>query len=87
MLEHGRRVGEFFDGNGKISLYLVIQNVLTGKSISDVPISGVRLEEYEEHLEGENKKTFLRFLRKMLQWRPEDRSTARELLGDPWLTS
>ena len=45
------------------------------------------LEESEERLSGENKRAFLVFVRRMLQWRPEDRATARELLEDPWLCS
>ncbi|KAF3492325.1 protein kinase domain-containing protein [Arthroderma uncinatum] len=44
------------------------------------------LEESEEYLEGENKKLFLRFMRKMLTWAPEERHSARELLLDDWLS-
>lgn len=36
-------------------------------------------------LEGKNKEMFIAFIRGMLQWRPEDRKTAKELLQDPWL--
>lgn len=36
-------------------------------------------------LQGDEKSLFLTFIRRMLQWLPEDRSTARELLEDPWL--
>jgi len=36
-------------------------------------------------LEGEEKRLFLSFVSKMLQWLPEDRKTAKELLEDPWL--
>jgi serine/threonine protein kinase len=43
------------------------------------------LEKSEEYLEGKNKEMFLKFMRKMLQWRPEDRQTAKQLLEDPWL--
>jgi serine/threonine protein kinase len=43
------------------------------------------LETSEEFLEGRNKEMFLAFMRKMLQRRPEDRKTAKELLQDPWL--
>ena len=43
------------------------------------------LEESEENLEGSNKEAFLRFMRKMLQWRPEERQTASQLLEDEWL--
>lgn len=46
------------------------------------------LEESEERLEGSNKETFLDFVRKMIQWRPEDRQTARQLLeSDEWLNA
>ncbi|RAH40949.1 kinase-like protein [Aspergillus brunneoviolaceus CBS 621.78] len=41
----------------------------------------------EENLEGEPRLLFLRFLRKVLQWKPEERFSARELLDDPWLRS
>jgi len=43
------------------------------------------LESSEENLEGRRKELFLQFMRKMLQWAPEDRQSAAELLHDPWL--
>lgn len=43
------------------------------------------LEKSEELLQGQNKEVFLAFMRNILQWRPEDRETAKELLNDPWL--
>jgi hypothetical protein len=43
------------------------------------------LERSEKFLEEKNKEMFLLFMRGMLQWRPEDRKTAKELLDDPWL--
>jgi len=43
------------------------------------------LEESERFLDGESKKQFLEFMRSMLQWLPEERKTAEELLKDPWL--
>lgn len=36
-------------------------------------------------LEGEDKELFLDFARKMLQWLPEDRWSAKQLLEHPWL--
>lgn len=62
-------------------------NVLIGKFIADVPLSQRSLEQAETRLEGHNKELFLSFVRSMLQWRPEDRKTAKELLEDPWLNS
>ncbi|ATY59030.1 serine threonine [Cordyceps militaris] len=43
------------------------------------------LEDEEENLQGDEKAEFLSFLRKMLQWRPEDRASAADLMKDPWL--
>jgi hypothetical protein len=28
---------------------------------------------------------FIQFVKRMIKWRPEERSTAKELLQDPWL--
>jgi len=28
---------------------------------------------------------FIEFIRRMIKWHPEERSTAKELLQDPWL--
>jgi serine/threonine-protein kinase SRPK3 len=39
----------------------------------------------EKQLEGDEKVQFLNFVKKMLKWKPEDRSSARELLDDLWL--
>jgi len=36
---------------------------------------------------GKKKELFLSFIRRMLQWAPEDRDTAKELREDPWLRS
>ena len=43
------------------------------------------LEERETTLEGQEKEQFLRLVRKMLQWEPEKRSSAKELEQDEWL--
>lgn len=61
---------------------------LAGKWRNEVPIpESTTLEENECFLEGENKDKFIKFVKAMLQWRPEDRKTAKELLQDPWLNS
>lgn len=49
------------------------------------PIPDVTLKALGAKIEGTDKEGFYRFLRKALQWRPEDRPTARELLNDEWL--
>ena len=43
------------------------------------------LENSINNMGGEDKKLFIEFVRKMLQWLPENRSPAKELLADPWL--
>ncbi|KAF9446165.1 CMGC/SRPK protein kinase [Macrolepiota fuliginosa MF-IS2] len=43
------------------------------------------LEDAEKQLQGEEKVLFLNFARRMLKWKPEERSSAGELLSDPWL--
>ncbi|KAK4154729.1 kinase-like domain-containing protein [Chaetomidium leptoderma] len=74
LLHRGIRSSEFFAEDGRW--------------IADVEIpKDISLEASEERLEGENKAMFLEFMRGMLQWRPEDRKTARELAEDPWLNS
>ena len=45
----------------------------------------VRLEDSVPSLEGEDKRLFLDLIKQMLQWLPEDRKTAKELLEHPWL--
>ena len=50
-----------------------------------VEILPTSLEDSEEQLYGENKASFLDFMRKMLRWEPEKRYTAKQLLDHPWL--
>lgn len=44
------------------------------------------LEDAERKLNGEDKTQFLRFIRRMLKWKPEERESAQELLKDSWLS-
>lgn len=89
MLERGARSKEFFDGEGETALpkyRLKLTEVLLGNWIAEIYIpQGLTLERLEENLDGEKKEEFLQFVRCMLQWRPEDRWTAKELLGHPWM--
>lgn len=45
----------------------------------------IPLEDWETSLEGIVKIRFLRLVRKMLQWDPNRRSSAKELLEDEWI--
>ncbi|ELR03273.1 hypothetical protein VC83_07278 [Pseudogymnoascus destructans] len=49
------------------------------------PVLSVSWEDSERNLEGNNKKGFLDFVRKMVRWTPESRASPSELLEDPWL--
>ncbi|GKZ46669.1 hypothetical protein AbraIFM66951_009808 [Aspergillus brasiliensis] len=37
-------------------------------------------------LHGEDQRLFIEFVRRMLRWEPERRSSAKELYNDPWLS-
>ena len=43
------------------------------------------LEDAEKQLKGEEKAVFFSFVKRMLRWKPKKRSSAKELLDDPWL--
>jgi hypothetical protein len=51
----------------------------------DLIPTDLKLEDTVTAIEGDPKKEFLRFVRQMLKWRPEERKTAKELADDPWL--
>ncbi|KAL1386112.1 kinase-like domain-containing protein [Phyllosticta capitalensis] len=67
----------------------------TGEFCAGIPIpESTPLEKRETTIAGEeeageeevgDRLLFLRFMRKMLQWEPEKRSSARELLEDEWI--
>lgn len=48
-------------------------------------VAQMSLEAEATALEGAAREDFLRFLRRLLQWDPVKRPSARELLKDPWL--
>ncbi|QMW26721.1 hypothetical protein G4B84_001966 [Aspergillus flavus NRRL3357] len=56
-----------------------------GKWKNLVPVPDRTLEKLAVNIQGEDVEGFLRWLRLALQWNPEDRPTALELLMDPWL--
>lgn len=62
---------EFFEGDG------------SWKGLAPIPDRS--LETCETRLSGDNKTRFLTFIRRMLQWKPEARYTAKQLLEDSWL--
>ncbi|GIK01528.1 hypothetical protein Aspvir_005566 [Aspergillus viridinutans] len=78
---------------GSPPLSLLAQGKLSSKFFSDegdfcagIPLQDrIPLEERETTLEGQDKAIFLRFMRKMLQWEPGKRSSAKELEEDEWI--
>ena len=54
--------------------------------MAECPIPQTSLEDFVTTIPpGEEKEMFLRFIRKLLTWDPEDRGTANELIEDEWL--
>ncbi|RMD42050.1 hypothetical protein DV735_g3094, partial [Chaetothyriales sp. CBS 134920] len=47
--------------------------------------SGFSFETTLSRVSGQEKTKLIDFVRRMLRWNPNERSTARELLQDPWL--
>ncbi|TFY69311.1 hypothetical protein EVJ58_g489 [Rhodofomes roseus] len=64
-----------------------ILNSHAGNWKGDADIPDASLEHAEEDWAGEDKVLFLRFVRKMLKWKLEERASAKELLDDPWLNA
>lgn len=60
-------------------------NIMKGTWKGIVPIPEQSLESLESRLDGDDKRLFLQFIRKVLQWVPEERPTAAELLLDEWV--
>lgn len=57
---------------------------MTGQFRKGQEVIQTSLEAEESKLEGYEKKEFVRFVSRMLQWDPEKRPTAKELAEDPW---
>ena len=38
-------------------------------------------------ISGEDKEMFIELVKKMIRWQPNERSTAKELLKDPWFNT
>ncbi|KAK5996745.1 putative serine/threonine-protein kinase dyrk2-like protein [Cladobotryum mycophilum] len=74
LLVKGRRTFIFYhpDGTFKTPTTPVPQTFTFANSLSNFETE-------------QDKQLFTNFVRRMLKWAPEERSTARELLSDPWL--
>ncbi|GFF55895.1 hypothetical protein IFM58399_10185 [Aspergillus lentulus] len=72
LLSQGRLSHKFFSDEGDFCAGIPLQH-------------RIPLEERETALEGQDKASFLRFMRNMLQWEPGKRSSAKELGEDDWI--
>ena len=55
-----------------------------GEWIGQVPIPEKSLENSEARLQGEEKESFLDFMRTMLQWKPGDRDAIEDVFREEW---
>jgi len=59
---------------------------LEGTLLPSIPtVDRTSIEQRESTLEGEDKAKFLTLMRRMLQWDPEKRSSAKDLQQDEWM--
>jgi hypothetical protein len=87
LLARGRRAGEFFDpGTGAFRAGIPLPAVARSLEDRETTLAEAAGEPGEQQQEQqEDRAAFLRLMRKMLQWEPEKRSTARELVADEWI--
>ncbi|KAG8667810.1 hypothetical protein FPOAC1_012649 [Fusarium poae] len=72
LLSRGQRTSMFYKPDGEL------------KDPDRIPYD-FNFENTINCMSGEEKLRFIQFIRRMVKWSPEERSTARELLEDPWL--
>jgi hypothetical protein len=75
----------FWDKEGLVHPTRCLFNVLTrylGRWKGAAPIPETSPIEAEQRLEGEEQEQFLRLIKKMLQWKPEDRSSIEDVFID-----
>ena len=86
LLERGQFSSTFFYEEGAWLQEIQGHSVMVLTQLRKLhPRYQIRTEDEEENLEGEEKKVFIQFLKKMTQWLPEDRLSAKELMEDLWL--
>jgi serine/threonine-protein kinase SRPK3 len=86
-LQRSEKSKQYWDDDGNFNTLLPDDPILTchpDEWIGQVPIPEKSLESSEARLQGEEKESFLDFMRTMLQWKPEDRSTIEGVLREEW---
>ncbi|CAG7991154.1 unnamed protein product [Penicillium salamii] len=71
-VRHGKRTSMFYTAAGTLKR-------------EDLVPSNFSFESTISKFDGEEKRMFISFVKRMIKWKPEERSTAAELLQDPWL--
>ncbi|KAG5297006.1 protein kinase [Histoplasma ohiense] len=72
LLDQGSETTKYFDHSGAFRYPELIPE-------------GLSLVDSLNQIEGEDKVSFLDFIMRMLRWQPEECSSAKDLLADPWL--
>jgi serine/threonine protein kinase len=89
LVARGLPRSKFFSDQGQpLLLCMAVPDVnySPGEFQSDIKVPHpVSLEQLETNLEDADKQLFMCFIRKMLQWDPQNRHTAKQLLEDEWL--
>ncbi|KAI9932453.1 hypothetical protein ASPWEDRAFT_189230 [Aspergillus wentii DTO 134E9] len=72
LLSHGKETSRFFDAQGQFKFPELI-------SKKDLISMATEIDD------DDGMSQFVDFVSRMLRWRPEDRTTAQDLLSHPWL--
>ncbi|KAK4495633.1 hypothetical protein PRZ48_012901 [Zasmidium cellare] len=92
-LQRSRKCEKYWDQNGEpgttqqLGHAVALTYETTGNWIGDVAIPDQSLAFKERRLSGNEKAHFLAFMRKMLQWKPEDRSDWNDVFFSEWLVA
>ncbi|RAL12216.1 kinase-like protein [Aspergillus homomorphus CBS 101889] len=72
----------FVDCGKRTSMFFTAAGTLKDEDL--IP-SNFSFESTLSKFDGEEKRMFINFVKRMIKWKPEERSTAKELSQDPWL--
>lgn len=78
-------LAQFCKGDSPYSANNLQGDFSAGISIPRARTLGDRETTLKDGEDKEDRECFLRLMRKMLQWEPEKRSSARELAEDEWI--
>lgn len=89
LLDRGVRSSTFFNAGREYKLsggtYVSVLMHFLGLTNPGIGPEIFTFESTLNHVTGEEKSDFIKFVKRMLKWLPEERNTAAELLNDPWL--